>query len=216
MSDIRGAYVRPEIPDRVYRDDAGTPIAYGHRWGFGDPDEAAYSVCSHPERFEPVVTVARAQIDHLARAYDVEPRQDPDALARVRERAPKTTEAVTLAPAAPLTARLTFLFAEFPGVRVQAGEYCEERFPVCGCDACDDSVESLIEDLEGDVFGVVQGHFREYVDGLFFPRLCAEFTTHANRHSSARPVSWRESVAKRRTLRPVKRGWRPWPKRPIT
>lgn len=175
--------------------------------------DSAYSVSTHPERFEPVVTVAFALIDYLVRTYDVEAKQDPHAVVVRLERYPSTREAVTLAPEAPGTARLSFFFSDSPSVTVKAGVACEERYPGCGCDACDDRIEDLVEDLEERVFAVASGDFREYVTGLFSPMMCRDFLYGRGSVGGGTLIGFRESFAKRSALRPVKDGWQSWPER---
>ncbi|WP_084100089.1 DUF6226 family protein [Demequina sp. NBRC 110051] len=180
-------YTRPAIDAGEYRDDAGTVIPYGRRWEGapydGFPPEWAYSICPHPERFAPLTTVTEAIVAFLASTYDVkvatfdvvdpaEPEEAlPEAVRRhLRERAAwaKLWVRVTvLTPTRPGAAALAFLFTEsedgFPGGAVFAGESLDHRTAGCGCDACDDSIEALADDLEECVFAVVEGHAFERV-----------------------------------------------------
>ncbi len=73
-------YVRPPIVIDEFLDDDGSVIPYGNRWLDNDRDgpEDTYSVTKHPERFQPLVDVAHAIIDHLVAMYDVQ-REDLDA-----------------------------------------------------------------------------------------------------------------------------------------
>ena len=82
-------YVRPHLPAATYYSRDGEPIPYGRQWGADGPDPDSYSVDSHPERFAGLHVVARALIDHLAAAYDVDVQEDPahagDLLMEVRD-----------------------------------------------------------------------------------------------------------------------------------
>ena len=147
------AYVRPSIVVEEYLDDDGTVIPYGSRWLDNDRDgpEDTYSVTKHPERFQPLVDVAHAIIDHLVATYDVE-REDPDDLT------------VVLWPHEEDVTTLTFTFTPFPSVRV-AGGASPIFQDMCGCDHCDEDVIGLIQSLEEAVAGVVAGQFIEWTSG---------------------------------------------------
>ena len=95
------------------------------------------------ERFAPIVLVARALRDYLLATYDV------------------AVDGDRLVPASPTAAPLTIVISDFPQVKVLAGAAGNERFPQCGCDACDEDVEELAEMLERYVFSVVNGGFQE-------------------------------------------------------
>lgn len=73
----------------------------------------------------------------------------------------RVTRQVALEPAvgAPLTIRWT----NFPGVNVTYGRWHEEGYPQCGCDACDENPDDLIEDLEARIEAAVSGRFSESV-----------------------------------------------------
>lgn len=58
-------------------------------------------------------------------------------------------------------APLTFVLTKFPGVFLHAGALRDHYFPSCGCDACDDDVEGLAEQLEWTVRAVVSGRYFE-------------------------------------------------------
>lgn len=60
-------------------------------------------------------------------------------------------------------ASLTFAFTPYPGLIVHAGALHDFAFPMCGCDACDESVSSVADRLESTVQAVVPGGFREHV-----------------------------------------------------
>lgn len=152
-------YVRPRVDLGTWLDDDGNPIDYGSvYWGLdGEPAKDAYSVCRHPERFEPVVEVARALLDHLERAYDV-----------VRtERGVDGQTCVRLTPASGDGAALMVLFplTGLPGVEVTAGLRFRNSWPDCGCDACDDSVPDLLDEFERTVFAIVEGTMSEWRGG---------------------------------------------------
>lgn len=101
-------------------------------------------MATHPERFAPLHTVATALLHHLAARYDVTVEEGAG-LAAVLEHAPapdQVVRACRLTPRGPAresTAPLTIVLTRFPGVLMHAGALASFAFPVCGCDACDDS-----------------------------------------------------------------------------
>ena len=64
-------FVRPAFTAREYRDDDGSVINYGNRWGQNAPPAESYSRTSNLDRYEPLHVVARALIEYLASTYDV-------------------------------------------------------------------------------------------------------------------------------------------------
>jgi len=209
-------YQRPDIPRTTFVDADGAVIPYGSRWAFAaGPPEDAYSVLTHPERFAPLMDVADALIDHLAATYHVT-REDAESFPEFGEWG--SLRAVRLTPTDPLAARLTFGFADHPGLRVRAGVLHEDLFPVCACDACDEDVEALAEQLEDMVFDVVEGNFRERVSPGLDLRVGFEFeSVRGGRSGEGSPslnVSRRELVAARKRLRGLPDGrWAAWSRR---
>lgn len=209
-------YQRPEIPRTTFVDADGAVIPYGSRWDFAaGPPEDAYSVLAHPERFAPLKDVADALIGHLVATYDVT-REDAESFPELEERG--VQRAVRLTPTDPLAARLTFGFADHPGLRVRAGVLHEDLFPVCACDACDEDVEVLAGQLEDMVFDVVEGNFRERVSPGLDPRVAFQFqSVRGGRSGEGSPgphVSRRDLVAARKRLRGLLDGrWAAWPAR---
>lgn len=156
-------YVRPEWPVVEFLDESGEPIPYGHRWGMGEVPEEAYSRVSHPERYAPLHAVAEALIRWLTEEYDVTVVDDPAVESDVSF-TPPAVRAVRLTPVAPGAAPLTVVLTDYPGVFVHAGALQDHVFPRCGCDACDEDVVSVTEELEWVVAAIVHGEFTESVD----------------------------------------------------
>lgn len=154
-------YRRPHIAAREYLAADGTAIPYGTRWGMGLPPEDSYSRESNLDRFAPLQTIADALIDHLAATYQVTLDDDPGLAADLLQSRDDVTRAVRLT--SPGGAPLTFVFTSFPSVIVHAGELLELLFPVCGCDACDESWETLADELEWQALAVAAGGLRESV-----------------------------------------------------
>jgi hypothetical protein len=158
-------YLRPDIPDQVFRDESGAVIVYGNRWGIDGPAEDSYSVDRHPERFAPVHRVADALIEHLRANYDVVVVEDPIVAADLVYAAGTVLRAIRLTPADPLSAPLTFVYTDYPGLVVHAGLLADLSYPICGCEACDETWQSLADELEWQIGAIVSGGYREYVRG---------------------------------------------------
>lgn len=146
------SYVRPAVADEVYLDADEEPIDYGNRWEHSPPEDT-YSVVTHPERFAPLHAVADALIEHLRRAYDIKVVAEPGEERRK-----------CVVPAAEEALSLTFEFTDHPGVRLHAGMH-DFPYPVCGCDACDETWHDAADDLEEVVFAVAEGRYSEAITG---------------------------------------------------
>ena len=133
-------YVRPHLPTTVYYSPEGEPIPFGRQWGDDGPDPDSYSVDSHPERFAGLHAVARALIDHLRDVYDVDVDEDPVHAGEMLLDVKDVLESVKVTPRRSGAAPLTFVLTGYPGVAVHAGVLHDFPFPVCGCDACDETV----------------------------------------------------------------------------
>ena len=114
------------------------------------PAEDSYSRVTNPQRLAPLITVTEALINHLESEYQVR----------------CTTEgSVTVLDPGPTAAGLRFDVDPVGFVvRVTAGPVAEFVFPVCACDACDETAEPLADDLEATVFAVVAGQLRQRVE----------------------------------------------------
>ncbi|MGO4191148.1 DUF6226 family protein [Arthrobacter sp. YAF17] len=211
-------YVRPHLPTTVYYSPEGEPIPYGRQWGDDGPDPDAYSVDSHPERFAGLHTVARALIDHLRDVYDVDVDESPVHAAEMLLDVKDVLESVKVTPRRSGAAPLTFVLTGYPGVAVHAGVLHDFPFPVCGCDACDETAETTADRLELLVLSVAAGGYRErYPVGR---KRWSEYALNAfdgsgSESGQGEPVpaaAARLHDAEIR-LREVAGGWSPWPLR---
>lgn len=161
------SYVRPPIDLPVFRDADGRVIDYGNQWEDAEPPDDSYSVETHPERFAPLHTVADALISHLRDTYDVELTEVDHVEAADGSEGmagmASGLSAVRVKPNDPGCAALTFVYTDHPGIVLRAGLLHDFPFPICGCDACDETAESQAEELEQKVFAVVAGRYRESV-----------------------------------------------------
>lgn len=135
-------------------------LEWSRRWA-GSPPDDAYSQVTDPERYAVLRPFALAVLDDLEAEFDVR-RESPDEVSGGAAEHVSWSEPVRLRPAAPGAATLTVAFTTFPGVIVRFGEATDLVLPFCGCDACDDLVQDLAEDLRFHVEALVTGGFSEW------------------------------------------------------
>ncbi len=183
----------------------------------GSPADDSYSVVRHPERFRPLHAVARALIFHLAQKFDVD-RADggPGSMTNRFFGSADIVETVLLQPRQATGAPVAFAFTAYPGVRVAAGLLSEFSFPTCGCDACDEDVGSLADQMEEKVFAVAAGCFVEAVaGGNASMRIWGNDWGNGANSYTRHHMSRTERTHIRRTLRSLpEQRWQPWATRP--
>ncbi|MBT2584722.1 DUF6226 family protein [Arthrobacter sp. ISL-95] len=215
MGQLIEPFVRPELSSHEYRDAEGQAVDYGNRWGVDSPPENSYSVETHVGRFEGLHKVARALIEYLESAYDVDVSWDPAHAADVSTNTGEVIDVARLTPRDPFAAPLTFVLTGYQGVVVHAGALHDSPFPICGCDACDETAESEASRMEELVLGVAAGGYGErYPVGR---KKWAEYALSAADGSGSRSGSgpWgatpAQLAAAEERLQAVPDGWRPWP-----
>ncbi len=209
-------YIRPHLPTSSYFSRDGKIIAYGRRWGAGGPPPDSYSAETHLERFAGLHTVAQALIRYLGCEYEVDVSHGPAHAADLLTVRTDVLQATRVTPAGPLGAPLTFVFTGYPGVAVHAGVLHDFHFPPCGCDACDETVESGASELENLVLGVAAGGYAErYPTGR---RRWAQYALTAPDGSAFQsgggdvgPVPQERLRYATDRLRLLPAGWAPWP-----
>lgn len=148
-------YRRPDSGPEIHRDERGLPIDYGHRWEGISPPTSAYSTVGHRQRFVALHQVADALIGWLLDNFDAVAERDPGVATDLLLLPADVVRAVRVIPSNSFAAPLTFVFTGFPGIILHAGALHDSYYPVCGCDACDDGVPDLLENLESTVRAVV-------------------------------------------------------------
>lgn len=185
-----------------------------NHWGPEGPPPEAYSRVTNPERFRPLHGFAMDWIGRLERAFDVE---------RVEEERPEDVfkgsefarPGVRLRPRDPGAAPIVVGFTTFPGLWIRAGRWCMDAFPVCGCDACAETLEGEIERLVQLVSDVTDGRFCEaiWIPLVGDARQKSELWS-PNRHTSSESRIDRSQA--RQVLgesRHLAFEWRQWPRK---
>ncbi|WEK61434.1 MAG: DUF6226 family protein [Candidatus Microbacterium colombiense] len=195
------AFERPPFPDREYRDSDGQIIPYGNRWVDGPPPEEAYSRLSHPERFAPLLCDLDAVVAYLAAHYVVDVDRQTVG--------PETRVALRPSTGAPVT-----ITATVESARITAGALFHTDAPQCSCDACDESAETVADQLEADLLAIAAGGLRERFPvgsrRWHFTQLCSldgGYRTTSSEPDPARTPQQLEHAAQ--ALRNLADGW--WP-----
>lgn len=131
----------------------------GDRWGPAGPPDEAYSRVTDPQRYAPLHAIARAALHDLRRRFDVTAHASSELDPNKTTQAPVTT----LVPSNPASSPLSVTFTAFPGLIVGFGRTIREPVPVCGCDACDETVNDCAELLSDIVNAVITGSVGERV-----------------------------------------------------
>ena len=138
---------------------------FGYRGlrGKAPPPDEAYSRVTNPERFRPLHPAMLEIVDRLESQFEVD-RTEGYGLDKKLERGVDLDRpGVRLIPRDPEAAPIAVSFSTFPGLQVRFGRWYVEPFPVCGCDACDESAEGEIERLNDMVDAITAGRFREAI-----------------------------------------------------
>jgi hypothetical protein len=180
-----------------------------NRWGNAGPPDEAYSRVTQPERFAPLHALALNRADELAARFEVAVQEgfgiDPEL-----ESVGVARPTVSLTPANPAEAPLTIAFTSFPGLRVRLGRWLTDAFPVCGCDACDESFEGEAERFTWRVDQLINGRFREWIHVKFGGRFYSAHEFWSPESRSAGETLIHEVTPEIRASRSVARAWAAW------
>ncbi|MHA7269186.1 DUF6226 family protein [Arthrobacter sp. HLT1-20] len=183
--------------------------------------DAAYSRVSHPERFGGLHEVADALVEHLLSHYDCV-RQDGLALlpqqGGMENQEVAALRAVKVTPANAHAAPLIFEYLDFPSVQIHAGLLHAAPGPNCGCDACDETLDTAAEELERLVFAIAAGEYKEWITGGLSPALHMSMAFPGGSSSSSLPLRHSRLPkgrikAAQGVFKNLPGGWQSWPKR---
>ena len=188
------------------------------RWGDCDPPLEAYSRVTDAERFRPLHSAVLDMILGLEATYDVERVEGYGLDEELEEPFDLAHPSVRLSPKDPDAAPIAVAFSDYPGLHVRFGRWSTELFPVCGCDACDESAEDEINRVTKLVYSVIRGGFREVVQRpvlLFVGRgwRITEFRTGVGSHSSHSRLDGAEARRMTGGRRRLELDWAAWPRR---
>lgn len=206
-------YARAPLPPEPWFVDAdGVRFQYGTRHFFddGSPIDAAYSRDGHPERFAPVHAAADRLVEWLVSEYDVVVVVDDDVADAVAARrlGDIVVCGVRVTPRSPEAAPLVVLWTSYPGVIVLAGTMLMTPTPVCGCDACDETAATAVQQLEDTVQAVVSGGLKERLHGA----AGLLEVTGPGWSSTAQAEPWTGADKASEVLGRLRDGqWQPWP-----
>ncbi len=187
----------------------------GHRWGAEGSPLKAYSRATNSERFASLHDVAAELLYRLELEFDVERTEGHGLDPELEEGCKLARPSVTLVPRDVGAAPIVVAFSAFPGLRVRFGRWWTTAFPICGCDACDETADSETERLKSLIDNLTAGRFREAI--RIPPDRAAsqksEFWSARERWSRQSPL---DQARARQLVAASDRSsydWRPWPKR---
>lgn len=173
----------------------------------------AYGRVTDAIRYQVVVRIAVQLIDELTASYRVElhqggPELDPELCGGLL-----VDRVVRLEPSSEDAAPLSIVVTQFPGVAVRAGRWRTELCPTCGCDACDEPPDELVEDLARGLRAVAAGGLLEEIHGGLDPHLTISLSDGTGSLGSQLGSISRGEV--KAMGGPARYDWRPWPLRSV-
>ena len=100
---------------------------------------------TNAERFRPLHPSMLETIGRLEDDFQVERTEGYGLDEELETGTDLASPCVRLTPREADAAPIAVAFSAFPGLHVRFGRWHTELFPVCGCDACDESAEDQIE-----------------------------------------------------------------------
>ena len=147
------------------------------RWGIEGPPPEAYSRVTDAERFRPLHPAMLEIIGRLDSDFEVERTEGYGLDEELKRDLSLAGPCVRLSPRDTHAAPIAVAFSAFPGLHVRFGRWHTEPFPVCGCDACDESAKDQIERLTKLVDEVITGGFCETIENPLIPFIGHGWTT---------------------------------------
>ena len=192
---------------------------FGYAGGEEPPVDAAYGRVTNAERFLPLHTAMLEIIDRLLDDFNVECTEGFGLDGELERGLDIARPDVKLTPGNPDAASLVVAFTTFPGLHVRFGRWCTELFPVCGCDACDESAEGETDRLKDMVGDVVAGRLSETTKSPLISFIGSGWKEAKFRSPGKRRFTRRSRVEGFRARemagghRRLDLNWKPWPRR---
>lgn len=185
------------------------------------PPLEAYERSTNAERFRPLHSFALETVGRLKDDFSVE-NSEGDGLDLELERGLEPVRpSVRLSPVDTGAAPITVVFSAFPGLHVRFGWWHTKPFPICGCDACDESAEWEIEQFRKMIEDLTSGRFQEAVRRPLIPFIgesWREATFWSSRGSTSTTRTYLDRGVSRGILdkhRLLELNWKPWRRRDI-
>ncbi len=175
-----------------------------------DPPEEAYGRVTNPQRFAPLIPAADKLVADLVRRFDVTVTRGPAVPWPASGVQP--IESIRIAPPDSDQAPLTITTTSFPGLYLNVGAWQHIALPACGCDACDEQIDSAVDDLVKYCTALAEGKLTERIN-IF--RRVLEHSWDGDCWSRSGTLALspkRASELRASPVQPPKDGhWRPWP-----
>lgn len=189
------------------------------RWGPEGPPPEAYGRTTNAERFRPLHTFALETVGRLKVDFEVECSKGDGLDLELEKGLESARPSVRLSPGDRGAAPLAVVFSTFPGLHVRFGRWHTQPFPICGCDACDESAEWEIERLGEMIENLTSGRFREVMRRALIPFVGvswkeATFSSSTGSTSTTRTYIDRSNAGRMLVKhRLLELDWKPWRRR---
>ncbi|WP_052059917.1 DUF6226 family protein [Rhodococcoides fascians] len=172
-----------------------------------DPQAEAYGRVTNPERFAPVIEAAESVVADLNCRFDVIVTRGPAPSAK-----PAIVDLVQITPVRVDQAPLAITFTSFPGLYLDVGAWTHIALPACGCDACEESAEDVLQDLSEYCEALTGGRLSERIVGKFRPTLQHSWNGDGwGRSGRLTLTATRAAELRAGPVQPPTDGsWRPW------
>ncbi|MDG3014356.1 DUF6226 family protein [Speluncibacter jeojiensis] len=174
------------------------------------PDDA-YGRITNTQRYAVLHTAAEELVSDLTARFACSVERGPGGAEHFPRPHVHPYRYIQFVPDARDAAPIVFGFSDFPRIFLRAGAWAFKGFPACGCDACDEDPEDLIDDLRDVVLAVTERGLAEQISGRLRSWRSTTWTT------ATRMGSSREALAgdvarelRSRPLQPPADGWQPW------
>ncbi len=187
----------------------------GDRWGPEGPPPEAYSRVTNPERFAPLHDIAADLLHRLELDFDVGRDERYGLDSELERRYQLARPSVSLVPRDIDAAPIIITFSTFPGLYTRFGRWYTAAFPICGCDACNETAETEIERLKSFIDDVTAGRFREAIriPDAGAARTESEFWSANARVAGGWPLDRDRAQQLLAAGNRSSYDWAPWPKR---
>ena len=185
----------------------------------GSPLEA-YERSTNAERFRPLHSFALETVGRLKDDFEVDYSEGAGLDLELERGLKSARPSVRLSPVDTGAAPVAVVFSAFPGLHVRFGRWHAKPFPICGCDACDESAEWEIEQFGEMIEALTSGRFQEAVRRPLIPFIgesWREATFWSSRGSISTARTYLDRSDSRRMLdkRLLELNWKPWRRRDI-